>query len=69
MFVLAHLGRSAVTRGAGLVEIGLFNPALHSLPGTDAFQIREHGSGLILPDVMPKKFRFVCPFRHRPGQA
>ena len=44
MFVLAQLGRSAVTRGAGLVEIGLFNPALHSLPGTDAFQIREHGN-------------------------
>eukprot|EP00435_Cladocopium_sp_Y103_P061419 s1162_g23.t1 len=41
MFVFAHLRRSAVTRGAGLlVEIGSFNSALHSLPGTYVFQIR-----------------------------
>ena len=36
-FVLARLGRSAVTRGAGLVAIGL----LHSLPGTDAFFLSD----------------------------
>ena len=37
------------------------------------FRFVSTATVLILPDVMPKKFRFVCPFRHsvrhRPGQA
>ena len=52
MFVLGHLGRSPVTRAAGLVEIGSFNPALHSQPGIYALQIRERtATSLVLPDV------------------
>ena len=42
-------------QGAGFVEIGSFNPALHSLPETRACQIRERtATSLVLPDVMSK---------------